>query len=487
MSTIRRIGKNTFALSLSSLGKLLTLVLLIFCANILPGKEWGILAAALALTEILSVVTDLGLSSLVIREVAREKTQAGKYLSNGIFLKFFLAVITFVLIFIIVNFGSRSSVEVVIIYILTFRIILFSLAKFLESIFQAFEKMEYSAFVTISERTVTFVLGWLALHLGLGLMGVAWAIFIGSALYLLLSSVVLIKKFVRPRFSVNKKEVKSLIKEAFPFALTFIFLVIYFRIDMVMLRAMKGALVVGWYAASYQIIQALIVVPGVTMAVLFPLLSRYFKYSRDSLVLAYRKSFQYMLYLALPIAVAITLLADKIIILLYPGLEGYANSIIALRILIWALALIFVNTVMANVINSINQVRYSSFVIGINAAINVGLNFIFIPEWGLNLSYMGASITTVICEVIGFILNYSFLSRKLTSLNLPLLCVRPVFACGIMAAFIFFFSWRMSLFLVIPLAISFYLLSLYLMKSFDRMDMKIWKEIFSGRKVNIRT
>jgi O-antigen/teichoic acid export membrane protein len=142
---------------------------------------------------------------------------------------------------------------------------------------------------------------------------------------------------------------------------------------------------------------------------------------------------------------------------------------------------------MANVINSINRVRYSSFVIGINAVINIGLNLIFIPEWGLNLSYMGASITTVICEVIGFILNYSFLSRKLTSLNLPRLCVRPVFACGIMAAFIFFFSSRMSLFLITPLAISFYLLSLYFMKSFDRMDMKIWKEIFSGRKVNIKT
>ena len=297
---------------------------------------------------------------------------------------------------------------------------------------------------------------------------------------------ILIKKFVRPRFSVNKKEVKSLIKEAFPFALTFIFLVIYFRIDMVMLRAMKGPLVVGWYAASYQIIQALIVIPGVTMAALFPLLSRYFKYSRDSLILVYRKSFQYMLYLALPVAVVTTLLADKVIILLYPGLEGYANSIIALRILIWALALIFVNTVMANVINSINQVRYSSFVIGINVVVNVCLNLIFISEWGLNLSYKGAGITTVICEVIGFILKYSFLSKKLTSLNLPLLCVRPVFACGIMAVFIFFFSGGMSLFLTIPLAILFYLLSLYLMKSFDRMDMKIWKEIFSGRKINIK-
>jgi len=252
-----------------------------------------------------------------------------------------------------------------------------------------------------------------------------------------------------------------------------------------MLREMKGALVVGWYAASYQIIQALMVIPAIAMAVLFPLLSRYYKYSQPSLVLAYKKSFQYMLYLALPIAVGTTLLADKIIILLYPGLEGYSNSIVALKILIWALALIFVNTVMANVINSINEVKYSSFVIGINAVINVGLNLIFIPEWGLNLSYRGASITTVICEIIGFVLNYSFICKKVTSLNLPLLFVKPIFACGVMGAFIFFFSSHIGLYLTIPLAILFYFLSLYFTKPFDSVDMKIWKELLPRRRANI--
>ncbi|MCW3987598.1 MAG: flippase [Candidatus Bathyarchaeota archaeon] len=485
MNTIKRIRKNMLALSLSSLSKLLTLVLLIFCANILPGKEWGMLAAALALTEILSVAADLGLSSLVIREVAREKTQVGKYLSNGIFIKLFLSAIAIALIFLIANLRTTSSVELTVIYILTFRIVLFSFAKFMESIFQAFERMEYSALVTILERVTTFILGWLALYLGLGLIGVSWAIFIGSGFYLLLSSVILINKFARPRFSVNRKEVRSLIKQAFPFALTFIFLVIYFRIDMVMLREMKGALVVGWYAASYQIIQALMVIPAIAMAVLFPLLSRYYKYSQPSLVLAYKKSFQYMLYLALPIAVGTTLLADKIIILLYPGLEGYSNSIVALKILIWALALIFVNTVMANVINSINEVKYSSFVIGINAVINVGLNLIFIPEWGLNLSYRGASITTVICEIVGFVLNYSFICKKLTSLNLPVLFVKPILACGVMGAFIFFFSSHIGLYLTIPLAILFYFLALYFMKPFDSVDMKIWQEVLPRRRANI--
>ena len=485
MSTIKRIRKNMLALSLGSLSKLLTLILLIFCANVLPGKEWGILAAALALTEILSIVADLGLSSLVIREVAKEKTQVGKYLSNGIFIKFFLSAIAFALIFIIANLRSRSSVELIVMYILTFRIILFSFGKFMESIFQAFERMEYCALVTILERTTTFVLGWLALYLGLGLIGVSWAIFIGSGFYVLLGSVILIKKFARPRFSVNTREVRSLMKQAFPFALVFIFLVIYFRIDMVMLREMKGALVVGWYAASYQIIQALMVIPAIAMAVLFPLLSRYYKYSRPSLVLAYKKSFQYMLYLALPIAVGTTLLADKIIILLYSGLEGYSNSIIALKILIWAVALIFVNTVMANVINSINEVRYSSFVIGVNAVINVGLNLIFIPEWGLNLSYRGASITTVICEIVGFVLNYSFICKKLTPLNLPLLFIKPIFACGVMGAFIFFFSSHISLYLTIPLSILFYFLSLYFMKPFDSVDMRIWEELLPRRRAKI--
>ncbi|GAI19824.1 unnamed protein product, partial [marine sediment metagenome] len=197
MSTVKRVRKNIFALSLGSLSKVLTVLLLIFCANMLKGENWGILAAALALTEIFSVVADLGLSSLTIREVARDRNQAGRYLTNVVFLKIFLGLITFISIVIVTNLGNKAHLELMVIYILTFRIILYSLGKFLESLFQAFEKMEYSAFVSTLERATAFFLGYLALRSGMGLMGVAWAIFIGSAFYLLVTILIVIKKFVK--------------------------------------------------------------------------------------------------------------------------------------------------------------------------------------------------------------------------------------------------------------------------------------------------
>ena len=486
MSTIKRVRKNIFALSLSSLSKVLTVLLLIFCANMLKGENWGILAAALALTEIFSVVADLGLSSLTIREVARDRNQAGRYLANVAFLKIFLGLITFILIVIVSNLGNKTHLELMVIYILTFRIILYSLGKFLESLFQAFERMEYSAFVSTLERVTTFLLGYLALRLGMGLMGVAWAIFMGSAFYLLISILVVIKKFVKPKLLIEPRFLKSLIKASLPFALTFIFIVIYFRVDMIMLREMKGAVVVGWYAASYQIIQALMMIPGVVMAVLFPLLSRYYKYSNKSLIITYEKSFKYMLYLALPTAVGITLLADKVILLLYPALAGYENSIIALRILIWASALIFVNTVMANVMNSINEVKRTSLFVGINAIVNIGLNSVFIPEWGLNLSYKGAAITTLICEGIGFYLFYSFLSKKLVSLGLTRLIAKPLFASSLMAIFIFLAPENFNLFMIIAISVFLYLSALYLTRSFDDLDAKIWREALSRVWVGAR-
>ena len=479
MSTVKRVRKNIFALSLSSLSKVLTVLLLIFCANTLKGENWGVLAAALALTEIFSVVADLGLSSLTIREVARDRNQAGRYLTNVGFIKLFLALITFALVYAFAHLEGKGEIELTVIYILAFRIIIYHSGKFLDSIFQAFEKMEYSALTSSVERLTSFSLGWLALHMGLGVLGVAWAILLGSVFYLLLTAVIVFKKFARPRFPLEIRSLKPLIKTALPFGLTFIFIAIYFRVDMVMLKAMKGAVVVGWYAASYQILQALMIVPGITMAVLFPLLSRYFRYSKESLILTYQKSFKYMLYLALPMAVGITLVADRVIFLLYPGLEGYTNSIVALKILIWASALIFVNTVMANVMNSINEVKRTSLFVGINAIVNIGLNFVFIPEWGLNLSYRGAAITTLICEGIGFCLFYSFLSKKLVSLSLSKLVFKPVAASSIMAIFIFLTSQRVNLFVIVTSSLLLYLSVLYLTRSFDDLDAKIWREAVS--------
>ena len=94
---------------------------------------------------------------------------------------------------------------------------------------------------------------------------------------------------------------KPKIKETWPFGVTALFMNIYFLIDSVLLSIMVGTTVVGWYSASYKLIVVLLFVPIVLNVVTFPLMSKFYVTSKESLRLAYEKYFKYATIIGIPL------------------------------------------------------------------------------------------------------------------------------------------------------------------------------------------
>ena len=99
--------------------------------------------------------------------------------------------------------------------------------------------------------------------------------------------------------------------------------------------------------------------------------------------------------------------ANKIILIIY-GTQ-YANSVLALKILIWAFFLICVSTVTSGLLNSINKQRIVTIGTGIGALLNIILNLILIPKYSLD----GAASATVAIELFGFLFYFYFASKYL--------------------------------------------------------------------------
>ena len=79
MSTIQRIAKNTAALFAAQVVvAILSLVLSLFIAWKSGAVVFGKNSFVLAFTPIFAVVSDLGYNTLLIREVARYKSQASR-------------------------------------------------------------------------------------------------------------------------------------------------------------------------------------------------------------------------------------------------------------------------------------------------------------------------------------------------------------------------------------------------------------------------
>jgi len=154
--------------------------------------------------------------------------------------------------------------------------------------------------------------GKMSLMLSLGLL------FIFSCIFeLLISTILCERKFVRSKVEIDFSFFKGTIKIALPLVMTSLFTTVFIKADTIMLSILKGDAVVGWYNAAYNLVLGLRFIPGLIVTAVVPTMSYYYKTSKELLKSIYEKYFRYLIILGLPAAVGITLLSDKIILLVY--------------------------------------------------------------------------------------------------------------------------------------------------------------------------
>ena len=471
MNTIQRIAKNTAALFAAQfVTAILSLVLTIFIARSLGDVIFGKYSFALAFTAIFAVFSDLGYNTLLIREVARDKSQASKYLNNVLCMRALLFLVIFALIVITINLVGYPADTKNVVYLFGIYTLMVSFSAVFKVTFRAFEKMEYEAGIIIFTNIIRVSLGLLVLFWGYGLIELALVFLISGVFDFLFSFLACERKFVKPKIELDFEFWKSTIKIALPLSMLSIFALIYIRIDILMLSMMKGDAVVGWYNAAYGLVLAFTPIPQLFMNALFPLMSSYSVSSKELLKVTYEKSFKYLLILGLPLTVGITLLADRIILFFY-GQQFYP-SIIALQILAWDILLIFSYMCFAFILVSIDKQNQMAVIAGCAALLNVILNLILIPHF----SYVGAAVATLITETILISLYFILISKSFYKLSISNIFIRPSIASLIMGFFIYYLL-NVNLILLIILAVLVYFISLYLIKGFYKDDLELLKKV----------
>jgi len=149
MNTVQRIAKNTAALFAAQfVVSILGLVLTIFIARSLGDVIFGKYSFALAFTALFAVFSDLGYNTLLIREVARDKTQAGKYLNNVLCMRALLSLAIFALIVITINIMNYPEDTKNVVYLFGIYTLVTSFSAVFKVTFRAFGKIEHEAGIT---------------------------------------------------------------------------------------------------------------------------------------------------------------------------------------------------------------------------------------------------------------------------------------------------------------------------------------------------
>ena len=484
MNNTKRLAKNTIALTFASIvPKIFTIVFTVYAARKLGSMGLGEYAIAASVVGLFSVFTELGLNNLFIREVARHKDKTGYYLGSMLVLKACLSATVLLSIGLVTKLLGYSAVVEQTIYLLALALVFSSFSSLLTSLFQAYEKMEFNAVLGILNSAVLTVGGVVVLSLGYGVVGLGGVAILAAVVVLIAALITIGKKFKFGKWKVNKAFLGQILKEAVPFAVINILITIYHRSDMVLLSKLPIAgasneVAVGLYSASYKFVDTLQMVPAIVTGAAFPLFSRLYFKNKTKFYATFQKILRYLVILGIPMAVGTTLLAEPIIKLAYGA--SFLPSAASLRILIWAASIIFVNSLFASVLTSMGRMKVLVVVIGGNVLFSLTSNFILIPAWGLGLSFIGASLTTLLTEILGLSLLCRFFSKRVCSINLFTLLTKPFAASLIMGGFILLVGRHLFFSLLLSPLIYFGLL--YLLGVFDEEDRKILANLLTVKK-----
>jgi len=446
-------------------------------ARYFDATDFGIISFAMAINSLLAVFIAFGTNIFFIREVAKNKSTILKIIPNSMVITFILGAIAFIALTLYLKLFNYKLNTIFVINVFFLSTIVSSIKGVLDSIFQGLEKPIYTSVGNILNSILLFLSIIVTQILNLNVIQF-------SILYLLVSVIILsyfllsISKFVNLKncFRIDLNYIKFLMKESWPFAITYTFVTIYVWTDSIMLSIFKSEAEVGYYNIAYKMVLALLLIPTGFNTIIYPLLSRYYvEYSeRVNINGILHKYFSIMLIIGVPIGVGTTILGDRIIDLIFG--PKYTPAAIALQILIWSLVFTYMNAPFVKLFESINLQLLVTKITGFSAFINVGINYLLVPRYSL----VGSSVATLITEAIVAISLMTY-AIKLGYFKIDYTeIIKVLIASMLMGLFIVsIYNW--NLILSFLFAMLFYFIILYMFKTINRSDINFAKSLLDRR------
>ena len=402
------IFKNTFWLILAEgITRILKLFLVFYISRILGVVEYGKFTFALSFVSILTVFADLGLNSLTVREISREKEKDFPFILS---LKLILSLIVLALIF-IGSFFIAPNIEVQkLIWILGLYVLINGFSAIIYSFFRAKEKMQYEFFAKTSQGIIVVILGFFVLLNFPSVRNLGFSYLFASVSALFLTCFIFRSKIYSLRLHFNKEIWKNLLILSLPIGLSGIFGTIHNTIGSVLMGAYNQVTQLGWYSASLKVADIILVLFSLLSASFFPVLSKFYKQSKEKFQKIWDVYFQLILSLSVPLVVGGIVLAPKIIDLIYD--PSYFPSILTFQILILFVGIYFVSGPFNQILFIFNQQQKLFWISLFGAIISIVLNLILIPSYSL----YGVAFVRVFTRVLMFFLLLRF-SLKSTIIN----------------------------------------------------------------------
>lgn len=366
----------------------------LYVAKYLGPSRYGLLNYVLSFVGLFSFLAVLGIDNILNRELINSPEKRDELLGTGFLLRLMGAVCALVVV-LIGGWGLKSE-PMTELFIATFS---------LSFIFQAFNVIDiYFQSRVLSKNTVRAQLGSMIATSLLKVFFVYYCapIFWFVVVYLFDSVFLaagLIYSYQKTRLSVfqwrfNKRVAKQMLADSWPLMLAGVAVTVYMKIDQVIIKHLLNDTSVGVYSAAVKLSEIWYFIPWIICSSLFPAIVNAQKTDREIYIKRLTRLYSLMIWIAILIAIPITVFAHFIIISLFGA--AYIGAVGPLRIYIWAGVPVFLGAATGYYLLIQNYTKLGLLWTVIGAISNIMLNFLFIPRYGIN----GSAFATLISYVI---------------------------------------------------------------------------------------
>ena len=371
---------------------LLQFIVSLATARYLGPSNLGIINYVAAYVSFFSSIASLGLAVVDIKEIAEGEKNANDVVWTSIWMRLAVAVLSSMCIILLMYFTNKDNDLIIII----------ALLQSISIVFSAFDTINYyfEAKLLAKWESIAGIISYCGMSIFRIILliknaNIFWFAFATSVDMIILTIALFVFYIKQEGFSpcFNVELGKALFQQSYHYMIAGLITIIYSQIDKVMLANMVDETAVGLYTAALTVSTSWSVVSSALTRSISPILYKKAKQDRQLYLRRMRQSYAIVFWLNAAIAIVCTIFAKEIILILF-GRE-YVNATGALKIVAWYYGISSMSALNQVYLANSNQGHYiNKFCLG-GLIVDISLNLILIPSFGIE----GAAIATLITQI----------------------------------------------------------------------------------------
>lgn len=387
--------------------------------NSVGAQQYGFYFAVFNFTFLFNMLLDMGITNFNNRNIARHNQLLTKHISGILSLKLLLALVYIVVTFMAAFIIGYEGLQLKILIWASINQLLNSLILYLRSNISALLYFKTDGFLSILDRLLMIIICSVLLW-GDVLpkpFQIEWFLYAQTAAYMIsviVALLIVVNKAKLIRLTWNFTFFRVILRKSFPFAILYLLMSFYNRIDSVMIERLLPESIAsyqtGIYASVFRLLDALVMIAYLFSVILLPLFSKMLK-EKENLIPIIKSSFSFLFFFAITTVVLLIFFRVPILELLYH--DHIAESAEVFKILLPCLIPISFTYIFGTLLTANGSMRLLNISALAGIGVNILVNLVLIPLlYAKGAAIASLSTQTVVC-VLQIIIAFKLLKIPL--------------------------------------------------------------------------